>query len=175
MGGYGSGRWSWHSKATTVEECRSISIKWLVDHKVVGNGKTSGRITWNSGSSIGYAVKLVQDRECFLELSYTFKNSNEQKDITLPVFLQTTHPKFGGVRWWMTCPLVINNKPCKKRVGKLYLPPGSCYFGCRTCHGLSYESCQESHKFDGMFTMLAVQTGIPISEVKRALKSLNMA
>jgi hypothetical protein len=28
-------------------------------------------------------------------------------------------------------------------VGKLYLPPGARYFGCRRCHELTYRSCQE--------------------------------
>ena len=28
-------------------------------------------------------------------------------------------------------------------MGKLYLPPGARYFGCRRCHELTYRSCQE--------------------------------
>jgi len=31
-------------------------------------------------------------------------------------------------------------------VGKLYLPPGGKYFGCRHCYNLTYKSCQESDK-----------------------------
>jgi hypothetical protein len=30
----------------------------------------------------------------------------------------------------------------------LYLPPGGEVFGCRHCYGLTYESCQQSHKYD---------------------------
>jgi hypothetical protein len=33
-------------------------------------------------------------------------------------------------------------------VGKLYLPPGGKFFGCRQCYDLTYESCQRSHKYD---------------------------
>ena len=29
-------------------------------------------------------------------------------------------------------------------MGKLYLPPGGRYFGCRHCHDLTYRSRQES-------------------------------
>jgi hypothetical protein len=31
-------------------------------------------------------------------------------------------------------------------MGKLYLPPGGRYFGCRHCYGLTYRSCQEHDK-----------------------------
>ena len=31
---------------------------------------------------------------------------------------------------------------CGARVKKLYLPPGTRYFGCRRCHDLTYESVQ---------------------------------
>jgi pyruvate-formate lyase-activating enzyme len=31
-------------------------------------------------------------------------------------------------------------------VAKLYLPPGSRYFGCRHCHNLTYQSCKEHDK-----------------------------
>jgi hypothetical protein len=35
---------------------------------------------------------------------------------------------------------------CGRRVGKLYLPPGGRYYGCRQCHDLTYTSCQQSDK-----------------------------
>ena len=45
--------------------------------------------------------------------------------------------EFGGERWWFTCPLKVNDVNCNRRVGKLYLPPGANYFGCRSCHELT--------------------------------------
>jgi hypothetical protein len=33
-----------------------------------------------------------------------------------------------------------------RQAGRLYLPSGSRYFGCRACHDLTYTSCRESHK-----------------------------
>jgi hypothetical protein len=33
---------------------------------------------------------------------------------------------------------------CGRRVGKLYLPPVARYYGCRTCHDLTYISFQRS-------------------------------
>ncbi len=64
----------------------------------------------------------------------------------LPIRLETTPLHFGGHRWWGICPLVVNNVPCNRRVGKLYLPPGDRYFGCRHCHRLTYRSAQEHDK-----------------------------
>jgi hypothetical protein len=40
----------------------------------------------------------------------------------------------------------VNGRPCQRRVGKLYLPPGGRYYGCRHCHALTYTSCQEHDK-----------------------------
>ncbi len=52
----------------------------------------------------------------------------------------------GGVRWWFICPLIKNSTPCRRRVGKLYIPPRYKYFGCRHCYELSYRSRQEYDK-----------------------------
>ncbi len=41
----------------------------------------------------------------------------------------------GFVRWFI-CPA------CRRRVGKLYLPPGEAVFLCRKCHGLGYRQQQ---------------------------------
>jgi hypothetical protein len=65
---------------------------------------------------------------------------------------------------------VASDRPCGRRVGKLYLPPGASYFGCRHCYELTYKSCQESHKLDSMFKLLAKDTGMDPKTVKRLLR-----
>jgi hypothetical protein len=62
------------------------------------------------------------------------------------VVLQTRQPYHGGIRWWFTRPLKVDGRACYRRVGKLYLPPGGLYFGCRHCYDLSYRSVQEHDK-----------------------------
>jgi hypothetical protein len=59
------------------------------------------------------------------------------------VDLTATRPRFGGLCWWFVCPLVVGGLGCDRRVGKLYLPPGGRYYGCRHCYGLTYTSCQQ--------------------------------
>lgn len=50
---------------------------------------------------------------------------------------------FGGVRWFVECPLLdADGGPCRRRVRALYLPAGRRYFGCRWCHHLTYRSVQ---------------------------------
>jgi hypothetical protein len=59
--------------------------------------------------------------------------------------------RFGGVRYWFLCPAVKDDVYCGNRVTKLFLPPGGSVFGCRGCYDLTYQSCQESHKYDRVF------------------------
>jgi hypothetical protein len=48
------------------------------------------------------------------------------------VMLATTSPHYGGLRWWMYCPL------CGRRVAVIYGRQGR--FRCRVCWGLTYRS-----------------------------------
>jgi len=59
------------------------------------------------------------------------------------------------VRWWFSCPRVLDGEECGRRVGKLYRPPGSRTFACRHCLDLTYQSCQRSHRYDGLFALMA--------------------
>ena len=84
----------------------------------------------------------------FVRLSYwcVWPGSRERESADYTVQLTTTRPRFGGLRWWFVCPLIVNGRPCDRRVGKLYLPPPARYFGCRRCHDLTYTSSQEHDK-----------------------------
>ena len=148
MGGYGSTRWAWHSKADTVESCRSLDIKRFVEEDViVANQYSSGLWTWRNSTdgevkaSIRYAV-YANETDGVIKLTYTMTQTKH--DLEYNIRLTTTRPHFGGVRWFFLCPLVNRNRPCQRRVCKLYLPPGGRYFGCRHCHQLTYKSSQES-------------------------------
>lgn len=68
-----------------------------------------------------------------------YKLNKTQQEINVRVPLETTRPRFGGLRWWGRC-------PCGRRISKLYLAPGAICFACRTCHGLTYESVQPHDK-----------------------------
>jgi hypothetical protein len=146
MGAWGSGRWGWHDKATTVEDCRVLDLGPLA-RKGAFVLWYSGSVNWLRGeevvSSIGYTVRPCGDGLA-LHLAYRMTQSGE--NVHLPIRLETTPVHFGGRRWWGICPLVVNGQSCNRRVGKLYLPPGGQYFGCRRCYRLTYRSVQEHDK-----------------------------
>lgn len=134
------------------------------------------RWVYHSGRecSVSYDVLTLDMTHPLVRLSYSWTQTatgqNESADY--PVGLATTRPRFGGLRWWFVCPLLVNGWPCNRRVGKLYLPPGSCYFGCRHCYQLTYTSCQQSRKCDGLVRFLARDTGLDLATAKRALNSI---
>ena len=84
---------------------------------------------------------------------------NDSEDVLIPVRLQTTATQFGGQRWSLACRLIVDGVACNRRVGKLYLPPGARYFGCRTCHRLTYRSCHQAHQAERLAGMLARELG----------------
>ena len=64
-------------------------------------------------------------------------------------------------------------RSCGRRVGKLYLPPGGRYYGCRYCHELTYTSCQESHKYGGLLRRIAGEMGEDLDTVKRLMNKMD--
>jgi hypothetical protein len=137
MGGSGSGRWGWHIKKTTIEQCAAIdSAQWTragILH--------DGCICSGQQSFIRYDVNTADGMHSYVNLTYDLR-SGEHLDYL--VFLETTQPHYGGLKWWFKCPLVRNGQPCKRRVQKLFLPPRGSRFGCRHCYNLSYASRSHS-------------------------------
>jgi len=167
MGGYGSTRWGWHSKATTVEECRSIEVaRWVREDIIAPDTRRLGCWAWMNSytgertASLGYEVD-TRGRPPWVRLFYTVTPwGGEPVDYDYKIQLVTTRPNFGGQRWWFVCPLL----GCGRRVLKVYLPPSGRYYGCRQCYRLTYESSQESHKYDSLFRGMGYD-----SEVARLL------
>jgi hypothetical protein len=177
MGGTGSGRWLYPDKKRTVEECWAISVSevaQMVDLRDPGSASKALRplkpATGKGASSIHCMPKVGNDGKPLLGLSYTVKNSlGLDHRVEQVVRLQTTRPNFGGVRWWFSCPRMLEGEECGRRVGKLYRPPEGRYFACRHCHDLTYESCQKSHRYDGLFALVAGEaSGETFEAVKRA-------
>ena len=175
MGGYGSGLWRSGSKKATAEDCLVLNTDKLARDRLLYSGEHSnGTLTWTNTatgekvSSCGYEVNTLNPSASWFRVSYVITQNDEKVDCTIR--LTTTRPTFGGIRWWFICPIVADGKPCNRRAGKLYLPPGGKYYGCRVCYSLTYTSCQESHKYDRMFAMLAKETEIMPGEIKRLLE-----
>ena len=153
MGGRGSGSWYRWNKKNTVNDGHSLDINKLVRDGLLVRGYGAGSMRWTNTrtgeetASIGFILETLVEDGLTMHLYYTRTGRNGDKEnFNYPIILQTTRPNYGGRRWWFTCPLVVNGWPCRRRVAKLYLPPGGKYFGCRHCYNLTYKSCQESDK-----------------------------
>lgn len=153
------GRWS-YSNRLAVEDCKSISTKFLNRHNYFDGGLRSGGMNWSRNGeetgSIRFVVSTVE-REEYLRFLYTQTDNStgEKTELDYKVRLASTPCNFGGRRWWFICPLVVHGYPCSRRVGALYLGGGQ-YFGCRHCYDLTYQSSQDSHKFDSLFRRIGI-------------------
>ena len=148
MGGYGSTRWGWHSKATTVEECLELptphvraALSAVVDEDArAWHGSLFWSIRGEVTNSISYTA-FMRGRVPVVRLQYTMIRDGAELDYQVPAV--STAPHYGGRRWWWLCPIAWGSGMCGRRVGKLYRPYGARYFGCRHCYQLSYTSAQE--------------------------------
>ena len=171
MGGFGSGRRFGWSKYT-VEDCRVLSAAALMRNGTLRpNIRASCTVTWNNAAgeqvaAIGCDVNTSDDAGT-LRLHYVRTRDRENEALDYIVRLTTTALPWGGLKWWFICPLTKNEIPCRRRVGKLYLL--GKYFACRHCHELTYQSCQESHKYDAILGAVGASRGLSASDVHKLL------
>jgi hypothetical protein len=165
MGGTGSGRYA-EKYGYTVEDCLVISISVMVRQKWIVPGKGfSGTLKWTSGDretgSIGFESRMDVG-SLYIRIHYTWKKT-ENRDYR--IHLTITYPFFGGKRYWFLCP------HCGRQVGKLYSPPNSSYFLCRTCQNLTYASCRESHQYDILAAKIAAGSGLSLKQAIKSIKN----
>ncbi len=160
MGDLGSGRWNNYTKKRIVEDC------WILDlaRFPLKDSATdpprgfllASRI--NGGElplPVDYAFVEEGEDAPYLDITHLTGRRGSVEDVEERVKLLSTRPHFGGVRWYFSCPFTIEGERCGNRVRILYLPPGERRFGCRKCHNLTYESSQQSHRYDGLCAFLA--------------------
>src|SRR4051794_17048649 len=123
MGGPGSdNHYRWQSRKSTAEESLIVSMQVLRKQLYRWSAGTL-TWTWTSGRtcSVGYLVTWNEYAPT-VTLNYRWRDT---EDVRIPVGLETTGTQFGSRRWWFTCPLVVRGVRCRRRTGKLYLPPGA--------------------------------------------------
>ena len=161
----GRGRYYRANKKVPVEDCLFLDVNILAKRKCfVPDIHSKGSIRWFDGN------KRKKVASCHFEvyrpgkldpmLQIRFSENGQAIDQTFR--LQATRPHFGGERWCFLCPCGFDGDSCNRRVGKLYLPPGEDFFGCRHCHDLTYLGSQKSSKFMTMVKEVAQWTNDPI-------------
>ena len=169
MGGNGSGHWYRSNTRRTVESCQRLTPARLrpVLTRVLRDdlGSAATVLTWvatdGQESSIMATVERQADQQPVLRLRYTTTLRDDHtvdQNYLIPMVATLSNlPGNEGRRWWFVCPLSINGIACARRVHTLYLR--GAWFACRTCHNLTYTSCNESGQFDRLAGLLAQQMG----------------
>ena len=121
MGGQGSGNhyhWWRHPKKRAVEDCLAIDAGRLARAGVLRAGvRVAGSQRWDraggGGNSLGFVADTRDMDRPLLLLSYAVQAPppGEPEDESYAVGLTTTVPRFGGLRWWFICTLVISKAP----------------------------------------------------------------
>ena len=167
MGGYGSGRTGWRR---TVESCLTLDTCYMQRKGLFWGKGCRGTLRWRhipseeEAGSVGYRVDRYEKE---LVLFYTWTGEKEEGEkVEQLILLDTTSPHFGGLRYWVLCP------GCGRRCSKLYACAGRKYFSCRLCYDLTYQSSNDSRRYDSLFRWMALEAGVPFEHLKRAMKAL---
>lgn len=174
MGGYGSNRWSWHTKKQTADSSKRLNITaYTAGLRSIERGEKGSLAyapCWHVGGvSSGDILLTFHQGGDAIEAwaDYTHTNMfNQKSKHRYQVGLQTTLTNWDSRRYWWSCP------QCRQRCGTLYMPPGAAVFACRSCHNLTYTSCQESHGFDRLMSgvLKGAGMGMTPSEFKALLE-----
>ena len=153
MGGSGSNRWGSYQRKVTVEQCHTLDITELLHSGLFNQPKSTANISYKRPRIIGkdtFDVKVEADSSdpdyLFMKLSYSIAATDGPLETVEVIPLEYTVPHYGGVRFWFTCPLIIDGIACMRRVSKLFLPPDQRYYGCRYCYDLTYRKAQQHDK-----------------------------
>lgn len=143
---------------STADSLKKISVGFLKKNDYF-TGWRSGTITWTrsgwggeSKNSVGIEVSTM-DGDGYLRIHYTQTDhdTDEKKDFDYKIPLTTTPCRYGGKRFWFTCPWYKSGVYCGRRVGVLY--KDGDYFACRHCYNLTYESRNLSGRYKGFVSI----------------------
>jgi hypothetical protein len=144
MGGYGSGR---RGAGPTVQSAFRVEIDALRRDGLIRPGVRGGCVIRFSGPyrdlDVECETHIGGPWNDWVRLKYEMTDywTGEPFEIDDKIFLATSRPPFGGLRWWFLCPHL------NRRVRNLYLPLGGRHFWSRRAYELAYASQRET-KFD---------------------------
>src|SRR5262245_740410 len=144
MGGFGCGR---RGGGPMVESALKLDIDSMMRWGAI---QPDCRVTGEMHLKLYYDqidVKFESEtrngKHGWLRLRYQMTDywSGKEIEIDDKVYLASTRPHFGGLRWWFVCPRR------NRKVRKLYLPLGGRHFWSRRPYQLDYASQRET-KYD---------------------------
>jgi hypothetical protein len=140
VGGIGSGR---TGGRPVVEDCLRLDLAHLLAACQLRPGQhVSGSFKWTDArdgrvlATIGYEANLLDPAEAWMRLRYTTTGPGTRirrwRDYR--IWLTTTVPPHGGLRWWFVCPL------SGRRARVLYLADEAPTFASQRALRLGYRS-----------------------------------
>jgi hypothetical protein len=141
MGGYGSGR---SGGRPTVESALRLDIdammRWGGIEPDVHRGGEMTFDFYDDQLAIKFESRVGDPWDSWLRLRYSMADywTGEELEIDDKIYLATSRPHFGGLRWWFVCPRLNH------RVRKLYLPLGGRHYWSRRAYRLAYASQRET-------------------------------
>ena len=142
MGGYGSGRTGWKTKA---EHCRSLDVNRLHREGCLTPGRWGGWQWTVDGEKTASIAFRAEDTRLILIYRWRHAYGGDWEDVEEPVPILRVPCRYGGTRPYFRCPGVVNDRYCGRQVAKLYA--AGRFFLCRHCYRLAYDSQSEA-RFD---------------------------
>jgi hypothetical protein len=139
-------------RKTTVEECIAFSLS-SIRRQMVDGAKM--QLSWPSKPAFKLYVE-VHWRQALPSLSIEYHGSLGRYRPLGPIEFTDTRTPYGR-RLWFLCPFRRSDGTCRRRIRKLYLPPGENFFGCRWCHDLTFRSCQTAHMQERLNKKLGIE------------------
>jgi len=121
-----------------VEDCLTLDLARLMRLGPLREGVAGhGDFAWSrDGEKLGaikFRIDLRNAKTAALMLEFhVYASDGERRKISQRIFLTSTRPNFGGLRWWMRCPIT------GEQVRVLYLQPDGEKFVGRKALGLVY-------------------------------------
>jgi hypothetical protein len=159
MGGFGSGR---RGGGPTVESTVKLDIDWMMRSDAIQPGcRVTGEMhfrLYDAPIDVKFESETRNGAHGWLRLRYKMTDywSGAELEIDDKVYLETTRPHFGGLRWWFICPYR------NRRVRALFLPLGGLTFGAGVPMG-SITPPSERANLTGLFDVLgSCTTGLAV-------------
>lgn len=144
MGGYGSGPYGHMGSKTgkvATSQCLRLDVRKMKRDGILTPGMN---VTWSwtrsNGKESSIGIKTILEDE--IRLNYTATIDGESTPIETRIRLDYSSCNYGNKRPWFSCPR------CYARVAVLFLK--GLHFCCRSCHDLTYYTCQESGNLNNM-------------------------
>jgi hypothetical protein len=127
------------------ESYKTIDVRrWHRDGRLAAGQRFTN--SWTFGGKPAGTIGVATQADAVMLTYSTRRGDAAWKPVSQRVPITWTDCHFGGRRPWFVCSGYSDGQYCGRRVAVLY---GAGIFACRHCHGLAYETQQQSARWRG--------------------------